>query len=144
MEPREALLRDVEQFEPEQVDAILQAPRLNLPMPGTPPCVQEYLDKVALRLQSIPGFLVNRKAKESKDQRRVNRESGWVCCGCGFVSTTQSPSRLLRHIIGEVSVDMWKTFHDGAQAQRRGPEAHQGYPREGLPVQSLPIYRGSG
>ena len=115
MEPREALLRDVEQFEPEQVDAILQAPRLNLPMPGTPPCVQEYLEKVALRLQSIPGFLVNRKAKESKDQRRVNRESGWVCCGCGFVSTMQSPSRLLRHIIGEVSVDMWKTFHDGAK-----------------------------
>eukprot|EP00974_Lingulodinium_polyedra_P103048 9976212-Lingulodinium_polyedra.AAC.1 len=61
-----ALLSELSQFTLAQVDEILHAERLQIPMPGTPQAVQDYLAKVALRVQSVPNFLVQRTGKESK------------------------------------------------------------------------------
>ncbi len=51
--------------------------------------------------------------EESKDQRRKDKQCGWRCAGCGYVSTLPGPARITQHFLGVVCLKELKEFTGG-------------------------------
>ena len=70
------------------------------------PSVSSFLTSRVYRYRELPACLAVERlvlSSESRDAARKNKESGWLCAGCGHVCTLPGPNNILQHFLGEAT-----------------------------------------